>query len=163
MKRFAIFFIFSLVLSAFGREIPEFHLNDTENRIRDYSEVKGEKLTVIDFWATWCKPCIRSIPELVKIEKSFSGKGVSFVGISTDGPRNQMKVKPVAKSLGITYPVLIDINGELAERLQINVVPTLLIVNAQDKIVYRHQGYRAGDENEWIKEIEKNLTQEIQK
>lgn len=105
-------------------------------------EIYAENIAIIDFWATWCKPCIRAIPKLVALYEAFSDKGVQIIGISVDSPRNVQKVKPFAKSLGITYPVLLDINSEVMTRLNVNLLPTLLLVNDQDEIVLIHQGYR---------------------
>ncbi len=126
--------------------ISDFKLPDLENHRQSYSQLKGEKLTVLDFWATWCKPCLRSIPILTELYDRFSDQGVEFIGINIDSPRNLPKVRPVSKSLGINYPVLLDSNSELMGKLHITVVPTLLILNTEDEIIYRHQGYRPGDE-----------------
>ena len=122
-----------------------------------YSELKGEKITIIDFWATWCKPCIRSIPKLVELYETYSDQGVQIIGISVDSPRNVQKVKPFSKSLGITYPVLLDINSEVMTKLNVTLLPTLLLVNDQDEIVFIHQGYRPGDEKFIAEELEKIL------
>ena len=89
--------------------VQDFTLNDTENEPVSYSDLKGDKLTVIDFWATWCQPCVSSIPKLVEIRSDYMDKGVAFIGISVDSPRNLSKVKPFSHSLGIDYPVLLDL------------------------------------------------------
>jgi thiol-disulfide isomerase/thioredoxin len=122
-----------------------------------YKELKGEELTIIDFWATWCKPCIKSIPKLVEMSNEFKSEGVNFIGISVDGPRNLAKVKPFARSLGVDYPVLHDINSEVMGKLGVRAVPTLLIVNSEDEIIYFHEGYKPGEERMIEEEIRKLL------
>ena len=138
-------------------KVHNFRLKNLSNRITSFNSLKGETLTVIDFWATWCKPCEKSLPKLVQLSNEFEDKGVNFVGISIDGPRNLAKVKPFARSLGVKYPVLLDLNSEVMARLSVRAVPTLLIVNAQNEIVYFHEGYKPGEENAIREEILKLL------
>ena len=143
----------------YNPEIPNFRLKNLDNRTVSFNSLKGEQFTVIDFWATWCKPCVKSIPKLVEISNEFEDQGVQFIGISIDGPRNLAKVKPFARSLGMTYPVLLDVNSEVMPKLSVRAVPTLLIVNADNEIVYVHEGYKAGEETEIREEILKLLSE----
>ena len=108
--------------------------------------LKGEKLTVLDFWATWCRPCINSIPALVKLSEKFQEKGVRFIGINADSPRNRSKVKPFVSSVGITYPVLLDSDQKLQSDFFINGFPTLLVLDGEGKVLFTHVGYIQGDE-----------------
>ena len=145
IKKISILIVFSAVLVTAGT-VPDFKLKDLENRRVSYSELKGRKLTLIDFWATWCKPCLRAIPKLVELHDNFKDQGVNTIGVNVDSPRNTPKIKPYVRSVGINYPVVLDLNSELSQELHVTVLPTLLIVDANDEIVYIHQGYRPGDE-----------------
>ena len=156
LKVLVLLFFLSLQ-SVYGAKVHDFKLKDTENMRVSYSELKGEKITIIDFWATWCKPCIRSIPKLIELYEEYSDKGVRMIGISVDSPQNAQKVKPFARSLGITYPVLLDMNSEIMAKLNVTVLPTILLVDDQDEIVLIHQGYRPGDEKFIAEEIDKIL------
>jgi thiol-disulfide isomerase/thioredoxin len=140
-----------------AQNVKNFELKDIENNTRNYIELKGEKLTLIDFWATWCKPCNKAIPELNKIYGLFKTQGVEIIGINCDGPRSVSKVAPLSKSLKIQYPVLIDINSEIKTELNILAFPTLLIVDANDKVVWIHEGFVSGDTEIIIAEIEELL------
>jgi thiol-disulfide isomerase/thioredoxin len=148
--------IFSFT-SLSAQNVKNFELKDIENNIRNYNQLKGEKLTLIDFWATWCKPCNKAIPELNKIYDIFKKQGVEIIGINCDGPRSISKVAPLSKSLKIQYPVLIDINSEIKTELNILALPTLLIVDANNKVVWIHEGFVSGDTEIIIAEIEKLL------
>jgi thiol-disulfide isomerase/thioredoxin len=152
-----VLLVFLSIQFVYASKVHDFKLKDTENKRVSYSELKGEKITIIDFWATWCKPCIRSIPKLVELYENYVDQGVQVIGISVDSPRNAQKVKPFSKSLGISYPVLLDINSEVMTKLNVTLLPTLLLVNKQDEIVLIHQGYRPGDEQFIAEEIEKIL------
>jgi len=140
-----------------AQNVSNFEYKDLENNTRSYNELKGEKLTLIDFWATWCKPCNKAIPELNKIYDLYKSKGVEIIGINCDGPRSVSKVAPLSKSLQIKYPVLLDINSELKSELNILAFPTLIMVNSKGKIVWIHEGFVSGDTEIIISEIEKHL------
>lgn len=118
-------------------------INGTSYSLND---LKGQNLTVIDFWATWCKPCIKSIPKLIEISDQYKGDEVSFVGINVDSPRNAAKVRPFSKSLGINYPVLLDPDQELYGEMLVSVLPTLFILNDKGEVLYTHEGFVPGDE-----------------
>jgi thiol-disulfide isomerase/thioredoxin len=148
--------IFSYTISS-AQNVRNFELKDIENNHRSYNELKGEKLTLIDFWATWCGPCIKAIPELNKIYDIFKSQGVEVIGINCDGPRSVSKVAPFSKSLNIKYPVLIDINSDIRNKLNILAFPTLIIVDANNKVVWIHEGFVSGDTEIIIAEIEKLL------
>lgn len=157
MKIFLSLLLFLFTSVSAGPKVHNFSLKNLDNRTTSYEDLKGEKLTVIDFWATWCKPCIKSIPKFVEMYDKLDEQGVNFIGISVDGPRNLSKVKPFAKSLGIDYPVLLDTDNTLMARLRVQAVPTLLIVNSEDEVVYLHEGYAPGEEKMIEEEIKKLL------
>lgn len=147
--------LFSYGLNA--QTVRDFNLKDLENNSNYFSELKGEKLTLIDFWATWCKPCIKAIPDLNIIYETYKNKGVALIGINCDGPRSVAKVNPMSKSLQIKYPILLDINSEIKNELNLMAFPTLIMVNSVGKIVWIHEGFVSGDSVEIIAEIEKQL------
>jgi len=144
-----------------GQKINDFRLKDANNKWQKFTELKGAQLTVIDFWATWCSPCTKALPKLNKLYQTYESKGVQFIGLNVDSPRNSAKVKPFVNAYKIKYPVLKDPNGDLSSKLNIASIPTLLIVNTQNEIIYRHQGYRSGDEKIIEEEIQKFLSKEF--
>lgn len=127
-------------------QLPEIYLETTENEEVLISELQGSELTVVDFWATWCKPCLIAIPELVKIYGEFSDSGVSFIGINIDSPRNKAKIRPFAEARGITYPVLMDTDQEMMHEMNVVQVPTLIIFDKNGKQVFVHEGFNPGDQ-----------------
>jgi thiol-disulfide isomerase/thioredoxin len=123
------------------------------------SEIQGEKLTVIDFWTSWCKPCINAIPEMIKLQEKYQSEGVAIIGINADGPRSVSKALPLARSMGVNYPILFDTSGDLISEFNITAFPTLLILNSKREIIFTHEGFRKGEEkllDEAIAEALKN-------
>ena len=116
-----------------------------------------DQVVILDFWATWCSPCAKALPKLNEMYNKYQDKGVQFLGINIDSQKNDAKIKPFVKTYQILYPVLKDPNSQLASRLNVTNIPTLLIVNSENEVVYRHQGYRFGDEKIIEEEILKIL------
>ncbi|MEJ2544112.1 MAG: TlpA disulfide reductase family protein [Calditrichaceae bacterium] len=140
-----------------GQNVHNFRLQDIDNKWQQYEQLKGEKLTVLDFWATWCSPCVKAFPKLNEMYRKYQNKGVQFLGINIDSQKNNAKIKPFVKAYKIPYPILKDPNSQLASRLNVKNIPTLLIINSENEVVYRHQGYRFGDEEIIEEEILKIL------
>jgi peroxiredoxin len=140
-------------LAGRAQQIRDFSLENIDKEEVTYTELKGAVLTVIDFWATWCKPCTKAMPKLDAIYQKYGEQGLSIIGISCDGPRSISKVAPVANSLGISYPILKDIDCEVMNSLQFQAFPTLLIIDQMDQIVWVHEGFSSGDEVEIEEQI----------
>lgn len=106
------------------------------------------KPMVINFWATWCKPCVR---ELNAINDQYidwvDETGVKIVAISIDDSRNSARVKPFVKSQGWEYEIYLDENQELKRALNVNNPPHTFLLDGEGNIVWQHSGYTPGDED----------------
>ncbi|NJM15469.1 MAG: TlpA family protein disulfide reductase [Bacteroidales bacterium] len=122
-----------------------------------FYEVAGENMTLVDFWAVWCKPCVLSIPKMNSIFDEYKEKGVHLVGINVDGPRNQSKVKPFVLSKKISYTILLDPEQEIMQLLNVSSLPTLLLINHKKEVVWRHEGFQPGDEYLIKQALDKHL------
>ncbi len=158
MKKTVIaFFLFAA--TPVVAQLPDLYLYDMNNQFQSLPDRSGEKLTVVDFWATWCKPCLLSIPELIKLNNEYRDKGVNFIGINIDSPRNQSKIKPFSNSSGINYPVLLDPDQEAMKEMNVVFVPTLLIYNSDGEVVFSHEGFKPGDQDVIRDELNKHLNE----
>ncbi len=153
---FTIITISLVSLQANGQVLRDFSASTLKNETVSYNDLKGEAITVFDFWASWCRPCLKAMPKLEKIYQEYKSKGVNVVGVNTDGPRSIAKALPLINSLKITYPNISDIEGNVKEDLEVGSLPTLLVIK-NNKVVYRHEGFAHGDEEEWRKTIDKLL------
>ncbi|MFB6342950.1 TlpA disulfide reductase family protein [Saccharicrinis sp. FJH62] len=155
-KLLIVLFLFLFTAQIRAQNV-DIEMKSTDNKWVNLQDQLGEKLTIIDFWATWCKPCLNAMPKINSIYESYKNKGVNVIGISVDSPRNHSKVKPLLSSLKITYPVLFDMDEDLKNELNVSVMPTLCILNSEGKLIYMHEGFTPGDEEKIKEEIEKHL------
>ena len=110
---------------------PPFSLTDTKGRTVKLSDFSG-KVVLLNFWATWCAPCVRELPDLEKIYQDNASKGFTVVGISVEDSLDQVK-EVVAKS-GVTYPILLDTDGKIRDRFKVNGFPESFIVSSEGKL-----------------------------
>lgn len=126
--------------------LPEFSLPDMNGKEHSINEWK-DKVIVLNFWATWCQPCLTEMPEFNQLHKDYSGKGLQVIGIALD---EQESVKEFVDKYKISYPVLVspDQGIKIAHDLGnvVNTVPFTIIANKKGNIVARHMGTLTGKE-----------------
>ena len=109
---------------------------------------------IIDFFATWCKPCNRELDTISELYDEWQEEtGVKIIAISQDQAHNIHKVKPFVDHHGWVYDVLLDPNSDMKRALGFHDIPFSVIVDGQGKIVYRHLGYTDGEETELIEKL----------
>lgn len=136
-----LFLLFTSINAVSDDTLPMFSLPDTSEKMHAISEWQGKTL-VINFWATWCQPCLKEIPEFIQLQKQYEKKNVQFIGIAIDELPAVMRYK---NTVAINYPILISGEWEgfdLAQQLgnSSNTVPYTVVVNSVGNIIYRHAG-----------------------
>ncbi|WP_193214258.1 TlpA family protein disulfide reductase [Luteolibacter marinus] len=107
-------------------------LKDWENsKPLDLAALKG-KIVVLDFWATWCGPCIASIPHNNELAEKYA-KDVVFIGVCH--PKGAEKMKQVVENKKIAYPVAVDPDGKLGDAYQVNGYPDYYLIDREGKVV----------------------------
>ncbi len=163
MKHILYLFFVLNIASAYNlkaQSILDIPVKNVDGNITTIESVAEGEILVLDFWATWCKPCVKSVPKLAELSEKFKDQGISFIGINEDSPRNLIKVKPMSKLLGFNYPVVLDTDQAIMSALLVSSFPTLVILNKNEKVLYTHEGFITGDEKEIEKEIVRILESE---
>ena len=116
----------------------------------------GGKPIIIDFWATWCKPCVKELNAIAEVYEEWEKEtGVKVIAISIDDARNMAKVGPFVNGESWDYDVYIDSNGDFKRAMNVNNVPHTFLLNGNKEIVWQHNSYSEGDEKELLAELKK--------
>lgn len=121
-----------------GNKAPNFTLTDTQGKKITLEQFKGQ-VVLVDFWATWCPPCRRGIPDLISLQKKY-GKKLTVIGISLDGSNTKSDVVPFMKKMGINYHVAYGTQKVVADYGNIEAIPTSFIISKSGEIVHKHVG-----------------------
>jgi cytochrome c-type biogenesis protein CcmF len=114
-----------------GQPAPDFALDLLDGSTLDLSDLRGQ-IAVVNFWATWCKPCQEELPDLQAIWKKYREQGVVVVGVAFDDDAGQ--VQEMATQFGLTYPVGIDTGSRISAAYGVTGVPEMFVIDAQGKI-----------------------------
>lgn len=140
-----------------GRKAPNFKLENIDKKYVELNKETGSGPILLSFWATWCKPCVEELTEFSKIYEEYKSSGFKMFAVSTDNEKSVAKVKPLIKSRGYTFPVLLDTNSETARLYYANPIPYTVLVDKNGNIVYTHRGYLKGDELQLKEKLEQLL------
>ena len=100
------------------------------------------QVVVLDFWATWCAPCVQMIPILDGLHQTWAGRGVSFVGVNSDGGGATLAdIKAFMVEHPFSYPVVHDGDGEVGARYRLEALPHLVVVGRDGRIRGSYVGY----------------------
>ena len=120
---------------------PEWSLYDLEGKVVRSSDLEG-KVVLVDFWATWCGPCKRSIPHLIKLHEEYADQGVVVLGVSLDRADPQKVVKPFVALNNINYQILMG-NMKIQQDFGgVRGIPTAFIITQDGKIYRKLVGLR---------------------
>jgi len=141
--------------AASANRAPEFKIKDLEGREVRMSDLEG-KVVLVNFWATWCKPCTIEIPWLIELQKKYGEKGFTVVGIAMDEEGAKV-VAPYAQQAKVNYPIWIG-DEEVATKFGgILGIPTSFLISKNGQIVERYLGILLAYEEQVNEQIAKQL------
>jgi peroxiredoxin len=113
------------------REHPEFTLQDLTGKAWSFGELRG-KVVLVNFWATWCPPCRKEMPDLETLYERFGPKGLVVLAISDE---EAAKVEPFIRERGVRFPVLLDPGRKVNERFIVEGIPKSFVYDREGKLV----------------------------
>ena len=139
-----------------GTPMPEYAAVNLDGTKFDLA-AKRDKVVLLNVWATWCGPCVYEIPELQKLHEHYAPRGLEVVGVSVDESGVESVRSFVAEQKKMTYPIVLDAEGKIANILQTSVLPTSIVVDRKGNIVWKKYGAIMPNDAELTKAIESAL------
>lgn len=142
-----------------SKSLPDVTVKDMKGTQVNIKNLSNDgKPMIINFWATWCKPCLQELDEINKKYDIWQKEtGVKVVAVSLDDSRSSKKVAPLVKARNWKYEILIDENSDMKRTMNVSNPPHTFLIDGNGKIVYEHNGYSLGSEDELYEKI-KELT-----
>jgi peroxiredoxin len=128
-----------LLLFWLGAAAQEFTLEDIQGKTHRLADYRG-KWVLVNFWATWCPPCLVEIPELISLHNAHHDKDLLVIGIAMDSGSTK-KVSDFAQAHGISYPVVMGDRKITAQIGAVDVLPVSYLYNPKGEQV----SYQAGE------------------
>ncbi len=133
---------------------PDFTLSNLKGEDVSLSDYKG-KVVIIDFWATWCPPCRKGIPDLISLQDQYKDK-VAVIGISLDRENTKAGVPDFVDKMGINYPVVFFNDQVINDFGGVSAIPTTFIIDQKGNIVKKIIGlYPKSEYEQVVKELVK--------
>ena len=156
MKKFIAIAMLVMLSMNVMAQMPKVVLKDIKGNTVATDSIGNQGYPVIvDFFATWCKPCNRELSAIAEVYEEWQEEtGVKLVAISIDQAQNIHKVKPLVEENAWPWEtVLLDPNSEVKRALGIQMIPYTFIIDGKGNIVYKHNGYTDGAEEELIEKV----------
>lgn len=136
-----------------GAELPNLSLTYLDGKKTMLADLP-HKVTMINFWATWCEACLEEMPSIVSLRNQFSSQGFEVLGVNVD--EDPERVAPgMVQKFNMPFPILTDKNGELAQMFDVHAIPLTVIISKNRKILFVESGGREWN-TEDIQQMMKN-------
>lgn len=163
-KLLLVLFGFALTFSSNAQEpekkkllnktVPSVQLKDMDGQTVNTADLGLEGPVIFSFWATWCSPCKRELNTIHEMYEDWQDEtGVTLVAVTIDDQRTKNSVPLYVNGKGWEYLVLMDPNGDFKRAMGVNNVPHTFLVDADGNIVYSHNNYAPGDEEELYQKL----------
>ncbi len=155
-KIFSLLLFIGITASASAQDkLPSVQIKDIDGKTVNAAELNNDgKPMIVNFWATWCAPCKKELNTINEVYPDWVDEtGVKIVAISIDDTRSNSRIKPYVNTKGWEYEIYNDANRELFQAMGGVNPPMTFLINKDGKIVYTHNGYAPGDEDELYEEV----------
>lgn len=126
---------------------PDFELPRLDGGTERLSDHFGKHVVLIDFWATFCKPCLRAMPELDALYRARRERGFVVLGVSIDGPGSTADVQAAVARLGVSFPILLDQESRaIALYNPRGSAPFSVLIGKDGRVLAQREGYTTGAE-----------------
>lgn len=141
-----------------GATASDFSARDIDGKTVRLSTFLGKQAILLNFWQTWCEPCVAEFPHLRRMYEANKDKGFVLFGVAMDGPETVANVPAFAKRNQLNFPVLLDEDSHVAAIYNPKKsAPLSVLIDKTGKIAVIREGYNPGDEEYLAREVAKVL------
>jgi cytochrome c biogenesis protein CcmG/thiol:disulfide interchange protein DsbE len=135
--------------------VPSVNIKDLKGSMINTGTFNNDgKPMIINFWATWCMPCKRELNNIAEVYIDWVEEtGVKLIAISIDDARSESRVIPYVNGADWDYEVYIDSNADFKRAMNVNNVPHTFLVDGEGNVVWQHNNYAPGDEDELYDQV----------
>lgn len=145
--------------STAGASAPDFELDRLDGGSFRLSERLGKDVILLDFWATYCEPCLAAMPHLDELYRAHKAQGLLVVGISIDGPESSGEVQSTIQRLGVGFPILLDSESRVVAQYNPKVTaPYSVLIGRTGRVIGKQEGYTSAKADALQQKIEQALT-----
>jgi peroxiredoxin len=145
----AILMSFSLAAVASDSR-PDFTLKAFDGSNVRLAEYRGD-VVLVNFWASWCGPCLQEMPELEDLYQRYRDLGVTILAINVE--EDDSEARRFAAERQLSFPLLADGDNTVTKLLGVDAMPTTLLIDKDGELRYRHRGYKPGYEDKYEEQI----------
>ncbi len=127
--------------------LPTIIYSDEQGKEQTFGSKKN-KLTALHFWATWCVPCVKELPQIDAIQKKYAGKGFKVIALSLDGKNTDKARKFYNENAINSLALFFDANLSAFQQLKIKGLPTTIFINSKGEEIARTEGDLDWESNE---------------
>lgn len=141
-----------------GDQAVDFTARDIDGKPVSLSTYLGKQVVLLDFYTTWCEPCVAELPHLKRIYEQEKDNGFVILAVAMDGPETIANVRGFVQRNNLGFPMLIDEDSRIAGAYNPQkTAPFLVLIDRKGKVVVTRAGYTPGDEGVLAKDIAKLL------
>ena len=133
-----------------SQRAPDFTLPSSAGPNLRLQEQRGQVI-MLNFWATWCGPCRREMPQLDRLYEKYRSAGFLLLGVNVD--EDQRNAIGVFTKLGVHFPVLFDTKQKVSRLYDLSTMPSTVLIDRDGRVRYVHLGYKEGFEDTYDKQI----------
>ncbi len=129
---------------------PDFTLKSNSGKNIKLSELRGQ-VVIVNFWASWCSPCLQEMPLLEQLYKKYQPLGFTLLGVDVE--EDSSAAIKWLKEVKVSFPILFDNENIVTERYHVSAMPTTVIIDRDGNIRYIHLGYTPGIEKTYQQQV----------
>ena len=131
---------------------PAFQLSARGGKTINLAQFKGQ-VVMINFWATWCKPCRDEMPLLEDIYKKYKTMGFTMLGVNVEPDPKDAEAWLGKLAKPVSFPIAFDVDSKVSKLYKVETMPSTVLVDRKGNVRILHRGYKAGDENVYLTQI----------